>query len=103
MGMMWMTNQHQLSSFLKHVSEHITRLLSNFAVEHPSEFSVTEAMNMQSFVDKLSKMSISNTNKHHSNTTNPYFHSVRYGVDIIMRLYFLLNSVLSDILSMIHS
>jgi hypothetical protein len=48
---------------LPQACEHITRLLSNFAVEHPSEFSVTEAMNMQSLMDKLSKMSISNTNK----------------------------------------
>ena len=36
------------------------KLLSNFGVKHPLEFSVINVMNMQSFMDKLSKMSISN-------------------------------------------
>jgi hypothetical protein len=37
--------------------------LSNFAMEHPSELSIIDVMNMQSFMDKLNKMPISNTNK----------------------------------------
>ena len=41
------------------------QLLSNFVVEHPSEFSVIDVMNMQSFMNELSKMFISHINKHH--------------------------------------
>ena len=52
------------------------QLLSNFAMEHPSEFSVVDVMNMQSFMDKLNKMSISNINKHHQKTIDSYFRSV---------------------------
>ena len=41
------------------------QILSNFVVEHLSEFLVIDVMNMQSFMDNLSKMSISNINKHY--------------------------------------
>ena len=41
------------------------QLLSNFAVEHPLEFSVTDVMNMQSFMKELNKAQISHINKHH--------------------------------------
>ena len=44
------------------------QLLSNFAMEHPLEFSILDVTNMQSFMDKLNKMSISNINKHHQKT-----------------------------------
>ena len=53
-------------------------------MEHPSEFSVDDVMNMQSLMDKLSKMSISNINKHHPKTMKYYIHSVWYGEDIII-------------------
>jgi hypothetical protein len=36
------------------------QLLSNFGVEHPSENLVVGVMNMQSLINKLNKMSISN-------------------------------------------
>jgi hypothetical protein len=39
-------------------------LLSNFVVEHLLKFLVVDVMNMQSFIDKLKKMLISNINKH---------------------------------------
>jgi hypothetical protein len=35
-----------------------------FAMEHPSEFLAVDVTNMQPFMDKLNKMSISNINKH---------------------------------------
>ena len=41
------------------------QLLSIFAMKHTLEFLVLGVMNMQSFKDELSKMSISNINKHH--------------------------------------
>ena len=66
------------------------QLLSNFAMEHLSRFSVIDVKNMQSVVNKLSKMSISNINKHHYKTINSYFCSVWYGEDIITRLYMFL-------------
>ena len=44
--------------------------------KHPSEFSIVVTYNMQSFLDKLNKMSSSNINKHHPETTNSYFRSV---------------------------
>ena len=54
------------------------QLLSNFVVEHPLDFkSVLDMTNMQSFMNKLNKMSISNTNKHHHNTRD--FTYVIYG------------------------
>ena len=52
------------------------QLLSNLAMDHPSEFLVVDMMNMQSFMNKLHKMSISNTNKHHQKTINSYLCSV---------------------------
>ena len=41
------------------------QLLSIFAVEYCLEFSIVDVMNMQSFMNKLNMMSISNINKHH--------------------------------------
>ena len=41
------------------------QLLSIFAMKHTLEFLDLGVMNMQSFKDELSKMSISNINKHH--------------------------------------
>ena len=38
------------------------QLLTNFVVQHPSEFSVINVMNMQSFMNGLSKMFISHIN-----------------------------------------
>ena len=38
------------------------QLLSSFAMDHSSEFIVAHVINI---MDKLNKMSISNTNKHH--------------------------------------
>ena len=52
------------------------QLLSNFEVEQPSEFSIIDVTNMQSFMDKLNKMSISNINKHYQKAINSYFCSV---------------------------
>jgi hypothetical protein len=49
------------------------QLLSNFEVEHPLENLVVSVMNMQSLMNKLNKMSISNINKHHRKTINSYF------------------------------
>jgi hypothetical protein len=47
------------------------QLLSNSAAEHPSEFSVMNVMNMQSFMDEImNKISISNINKRHQKTIN---------------------------------
>ena len=43
-------------------------------------------MNMQSFMDKLDKMLISNINKHDEKAMHSYFHSVLCGEDIIMGL-----------------
>ena len=71
------------------------QLLWNFAVEHPLEFSVIDVMNMQSSTGKLSKMSIFNINKHHQKTIDFYFCSGWYSEDII-GLYFFLNSIVCD-------
>ena len=49
-----------------------TQLLSNFAMEHPPKFPIIKVMNMQYFMNKLSKMSISNINKHHHKTIDSY-------------------------------
>jgi hypothetical protein len=59
----------QLTSIIKlpQAYEYV-QLLSNFIMEHPSEFSIVDLMNMDSFMDKLNKMSISNINKHHQKT-----------------------------------
>ena len=46
------------------------QILTNFAIKHPSKFSVFDVMNMQSFMDKSRKMFISNTNKHHHKSIN---------------------------------
>jgi hypothetical protein len=48
------------------------QLLSNYALEHPSKFSIIGVMNMQSSMDKLSKILISNINKHHQKTIHSY-------------------------------
>ena len=53
-GMLWMTDQHQSSSFLKPMS------MSNyyrFCSGAPFRVSVIDMMNMQSFMDKSKKMS----------------------------------------------
>ena len=71
------------------------QLLSNFVVEHLLEFLVTNVMNTQSFMDKLSKMSISNINKHHQKAIDSYFRSVWHHHGTI----FFLISKLSDIVS----
>ena len=49
---------------------------------------VIDVMNMQSFFNKLNKMSISNINKYLQMTIGEvsYFRSVLYGEDIIMEL-----------------
>ena len=73
------------------------QLLSNFAMEHPLEFSFLDVTNMQSFMNTLSKMSISNINECHQKTIYSYFCSVRYSEDIIMGLF--LNSILCDVVS----
>ena len=44
------------------------QLLSNFEVEYPLEFSIIDVMNMQSFINKLNKVSIPNINQHHQKT-----------------------------------
>ena len=49
------------------------QLLSNYVVEHPSEFSVVDVMNMQSFMKEMNKMLISHINKHHKETIVSYF------------------------------
>ena len=51
-------------------------LLSNFAVEHPLKLSVIDVMSIQSLMNELNKMSISNINKHHQKTLDSYFRSV---------------------------
>ena len=57
---MWMT---QPTPIVKLPQAHeYAQLLSNLAVERASEFSVVDAMNMQSFMDALNKMSFSNIN-----------------------------------------
>lgn len=39
------------------------QLLSKFAIEHPSELSILDLMNMHFFTNRLNKVSISNINK----------------------------------------
>ena len=48
------------------------QLLSNFAMKQPSEFLVVDVTNMQSFMDKLNNILISNINKHHQKTKYSY-------------------------------
>jgi hypothetical protein len=50
------------------------QLLSNLCILH--RFLVINVMNMQSFMNKLNKMSISNINKHHQRTIDSYFCSM---------------------------
>ena len=52
------------------------QLLSNFTIEHSSDFSNIDVMNMQSFINELNKMLISNINKHHHIMIDSYFRSV---------------------------
>ena len=40
-------------------------LLSNFAMVHPSKISIVDVTSLQSFMNKLNKMLISNINKDH--------------------------------------
>ena len=65
--------------------------------KHPSEFSLVDVMNMQSFMDKLNKIPNANNNKHLQEIINSYFHSVWYGEDII--LDYICNSILCDVVS----
>ena len=53
-------------------------------MEYSSEFLITNVMNMRPFQDNLSKMLISNINKHHQKTMDSYFCSVWSGEDIMM-------------------
>ena len=53
-------------------------------MEQSLEFLVVNVNNMQSFMNKLNKMPISNINKHHQKTIDSYFRSVLYGEDIII-------------------
>ena len=55
----WLTNTNNQASSSSWVSP-IT-----IKSKHPSKFSVVNVMNMQSFMDKLNKMSIFNMNEHH--------------------------------------
>ena len=77
------------------------QLPSNFAMQHSSKFSIADIMNMQPFMDKSRKMSISNVNKHHQKTTNSCFRSVWYDEDIIVGYYFGggVNSILCDVVN----
>ena len=50
-------------------------------------------MSVQSFMNKLRKMLISNINKHHKKTINFCFHSWWYDEDIIMWLYYFTTSL----------
>ena len=50
------------------------QLLLNLSILH--SFRVVDVMNLQSFMSKLNKMSISNINKHHQTTIDSYFCSV---------------------------
>ena len=59
-----------------HQVHEYAQLLSIFLVQRPLEFSVVDVMNMQSFMNKLNKMSIFGINKHHHKTIDLYFHSV---------------------------
>jgi hypothetical protein len=51
------------------------------------EFSIACVMSMQSFMDRLNKMSIFNIIKHHHNTIDFYFCNVWYSENIIMRYF----------------
>ena len=52
--MMWMTSQHQIVKLPQ--AREYAQLLSNFRVEHSLEYSITNVMNMQPFMNKLDKM-----------------------------------------------
>jgi len=58
-----------------------------FFSEASFRVSVVDVTNMQSFMDKLNKMSISNINKHQHNSIDSFFRSVICGEDIFMGLY----------------
>ena len=59
---MWMTSQHQIVKPPQ--AREYAQLLSNSQVEHSSEFSSSNVMNMQPSMGKLNKMPISNINNH---------------------------------------
>jgi hypothetical protein len=59
--MMWMTSQHQIVKPPQ--ARAYAQLLSNFRVQHSLEFSISNVMNIQPFMDKLNKMSISNVKR----------------------------------------
>ena len=52
------------------------QLLSNFVGKPPLEFLIVDVMNMQSFMNKLKKMSSCNVNKHPLKTIDSKFHNV---------------------------
>jgi hypothetical protein len=46
----------------------LVQLLLNFVVENSLEFLVADVMKMQSFIEKLNKMSLANLNRHRQKT-----------------------------------
>jgi hypothetical protein len=56
-----MTSQHQIVKPPQ--AREYAQLLSNFRVQHSLEFSISNVMNIQPFMDKLNKMSISNVKR----------------------------------------
>jgi hypothetical protein len=74
------------------VDDHPTPIIKcpitiNFCSGVCLEFSIVDVMNMQSFIIKSNKMSISNINKHYQKTINSYFRIVWYNEDIMMGLF----------------
>ena len=73
------------------------QILSNFAMENPSEMSTVDVMNMQSLWISWNNFQNQQTSL---KTINIYLMSVWYDEDIIMGLYlFILNSILEDVVS----
>lgn len=52
------------------------QLLPKSSVEHSLVCLVVDVTNVQSLMDKLNKMLVSNINKHHQKTIHSYFHTV---------------------------
>ena len=52
------------------------QLLSDYVVEHSSQYSTVIVMNLQSFMNLLNKMSISNISKHYEMPIDSYLCSV---------------------------
>lgn len=66
------------------------QFLSNLAMEQSLKFLVVDVTNIQSFMNKLNKISISKINKHHQTTINSHSRNVWYDEDIAMGLCFCL-------------